>query len=402
MKKILYLLILFSVQKSFCETSNEDPYTPLKTFAESLHLIEKHYPKKVKRDQLISGAIKGMLFELDPYSHFMTKEEAKIFQQQSKSLYGGLGIEVAFQKQKIIVTSVFENSPAFKAGIQAGDILTHAKGESLEKLSFDTAVQKIRGKIGEKISLQVLRKGQKKNFSLTFERIRIPSILGMEISKNFFYVRILSFRDSTFKDLKKFLKKNQFQNQKSPKGLLIDIRQNAGGIVDQALLSADLFISEGILTVIRSRDSGQNKTFQAKEPGTLPSTFSLVVLMDRYSASASEIFASALQDNNRAVLVGEKSFGKGSIQSVFDVEPHGTLKLTVARYYSPKGRVIEQKGIQPDINIPLKGDHSVIKKFKKKFHSVPTNNQKDPKWISMEKDSQLKDAFRILSELSAQ
>ena len=400
MKRILFVLIIFSVHKSFCETSDEDPYTPLKTFAESLHLIEKHYPKKVQRDQLISGAIKGMLFELDPYSHFMTKEEAKSFQKQSKSRYGGLGIEVAFQRQKIIVTSVFENSPAFKAGIHAGDIITHVGENSVEKLSFDTAVQKIGGKIGEKISLQVLRKGQKKNFSLTFERIRVPSILGMKISKNFFYIRILSFRDSTFKDLKKFLKK-EFQSQDELKGLLIDIRQNAGGIVDQALLSADLFISAGVLTVIQSRDPVKSKTFQAKELGTLPSTFPLVVLMDRYSASASEIFASALQDNKRAVLVGEKSFGKGSIQSVFDIEPHGTLKLTVAHYYSPEGRVIEQKGIQPDIKIPLKNYHSVIKKFKKKFHSVPTNDQKNPKWIPMEKDPQLKDALTVLSELSA-
>ncbi len=399
MKRILFVLIFFSVQKSFCEQSSEDPYTPLKTFAESLHLIEKHYPKKVKRDQLISGAIKGMLFELDPYSHFMTYEEAKVFQRQSKSRYGGIGIEVAFQKQKIIVTSVFKDSPAFKAGVQVGDIITHIKGQSIEKLSFDTAAQKMRGKIGETMTLQVLREDQKKSFSLTLKKVRIPSIIGIKISKNFFYVRILSFRDSTFKDLKKILKK-EFQN--IPKGLLIDIRQNSGGIVDQALLSADLFVSEGLLIVIRSRNSDQKRTFRAKKLGTFPSTFPIVVLMDRYSASASEIFASALQDNRRAVLLGEKSFGKGSIQSVFDVEPHGTLKLTVAHYYSPQGRVIEQKGIEPDIKIPLENYRSVIKKFKKKFYSVPTTNQKNPKWIPMEKDSQLRDAFTVLSELSAQ
>ena len=399
MKKIL--LILFFCQKSFCEPSSEDLYTPLKTFAENLHLIEKHYPQKIKRNQLVSGAIKGMLFELDPYSHFMTKEEAKIFQRQSKSRYGGLGVEVAFQKQKIVVTSVFANSPAFKAGLRVGDILTHVGGQSLEKLSFDTSVQKIRGEIGEKISLQVLRKGQKKNFSLVFKRIHIPSIMGMKISKNFLYVRIFSFRDSAFKDLKKFLKK-ELQNQKKPTGLLIDIRQNAGGIVDQALLSADLFISEGLLTVIHGRDPDQHKTFRAKKWGSLPSDFPLVVLMDQYSASASEIFASALQDHQRAVLLGEKSFGKGSIQSVFDVEPQGALKLTVAYYYSPKGRVIEQKGLQPDIKIPLKNYRSVIEKFKKKFHAVPTNSRKNPQWILMEKDPYLKDAFKVLSELSEQ
>lgn len=402
MKKVLLLLILFSIQKSLCEPSNEDLYTPLKTFAESLHLIEKHYPKKVKRDQMISGAIKGMLFELDPYSHFMTKESAETFQRQSKSHYGGLGIEVVFQQKNIIVTSVFERSPAFKAGVQAGDILTHVRGQSLEQISFDTAVHKIRGKIGEQISLQVLRKNQKKKFSLTFERIRIPSIMGMKISKNFIYVRILSFRDSAFKDLKKFLKK-ELQDKKNPKGLLIDVRQNSGGIVEQALLSADLFISAGILTVIQSRIPEQNKTFQAKELGTLPSGFPIVVLMDQYSASASEIFASALQDHKRAVLTGAKSFGKGSIQSVFDVEPHGTLKLTVAHYHSPKGQVIEQKGIQPDIKIPLKNYHSVVKKFKKIFQSVSTDDQKNPKWIQMgKKDLHLKDAFTVLLELSAQ
>ena len=399
MKRILFVFFFFSVQKSFCEKPDEDPYTPLKTFAESLHLIEKHYPKKVRREQLVSGAVKGMLFELDPYSHFMTKEEAQAFQRQSQSRYGGIGIETAFQKQKIVVTSVFKNSPAFKAGIQAGDVLTHIRGESIEKLSFDTAVQKIRGKIGEKIKLQILRDGKRKHFLMPFKRIYIPSVTGVKISDHFFYVRLLSFRDSTFKDLKKILKK---EFQKAPKGLLIDIRQNSGGIVDQALLSADLFVSAGLLTVIRGRHSEQNRTVRAKELGAFSSVFPLVILMDRYSASASEIFASALQDNQRAVLLGEKSFGKGSIQSVFNVEPHGTLKLTVAHYYSPKGRVIEQKGIEPDIKIPLKNYHSVVEKFKKQFHPIPNNSKKSSKWTQMEKDSQLRDAFIVLSELSAQ
>ena len=400
MKKFILLLTLFLIQKSFCKPV--DPYTPLKTFAESLHLIEKHYPQEVRRESLISGAIKGMLFELDPYSHFMTQEATDIFQKQSKSRYGGLGIEIAFQNKQIIVTSVFENSPAFKVGIQVGDILTHVRGESLEQMSFDTAIHKIKGKIGEKISLKILRKNKKKFFSLPFERIRIPSIIGMNISENFIYVRILSFRDSTFKDLKKFLKK-EFQDKKNTKGLLIDIRQNSGGIVEQALLVADLFISGGVLTVVKSRIPEQNKTFQAKEIGTLPSGFPLVVLMDQYSASASEIFASALQDHKRALLIGEKSFGKGSIQSVFSVEPHGTLKLTVAHYYSPQGRVIEQKGVQPDIKIPLKSYQSVLKKFKKKFQSVFKKGQKNSQWIQMErKDHQLKSAFTVLLELSAQ
>lgn len=399
MKKIIFLLIFFSAQKSLCEKFNEDPYAPLKTFAESLHLIEKHYPKKIKRDQLISGAIKGMLFELDPYSHFMTKEEAKTFQRQSQSRYAGMGVEVAFQKQKIIVTSIFKNSPAFKAGLQLGDVITHVRGQAIEKFSFDIATQKLRGKIGEKISLQILREGKEKHFSITFKRVHVPSVVGMKISKHFFYVRILSFRDSTFRDLKKVLKK-EFRN--TPKGLLIDIRQNSGGIVDQALLSADLFVSKGLLSVIRSRSPDQNKTFRAKQLGTFPSHFPIVVLMDQYSASASEIFASALQDNQRAVLVGEKSFGKGSIQSVFDIEPHGTVKLTVAHYYSPQGKEIEQKGVQPDVKIPLKNYHLVIEAFKKKFQSIPKDDQKNPKWTQMEKDFQLKAAFTVLSELSGQ
>ena len=399
MKKVFFILLLFS-HKIFCETADEeDPYTPLKTFAESLHLIEKHYPQKTKRSQLVSGAVKGMLFELDPYSHFMTREEFKAFQKQNKSHYGGLGIEIAFQNQKIFVTSVFENSPAFKKGIQAGDILTHVKGASVERLSFDTAVQKIRGKIGDKISLQVLRKGRKKTFSLMFEHIRVPSVRGMKISDHFFYIRILSFRDSTFKDLKKILKQ-EFQKQE--KGLLIDIRQNAGGLVDQALLSADLFISSGILTSIQSRDPKKNKIFQAKSLGTLSLKFPIVVLMDQFSASASEIFASALQDHKRAVLFGENSFGKGSIQSVFDIESYGVLKLTVAHYYSPKGRAIEKKGLQPDIKQPFKKNHPVFEKFKKKFHPILANSSKTSEWIEMEKDLQLKNAFKVLSVLSEQ
>ena len=398
MKRVLFVLCLFSVQKGFCE-KNKDPYAPLKTFAESLHLIEKHYPEKVRRGRLISGAVKGMLFELDPYSHFMTQEEAQAFRRQNQSRYGGIGVEAAFQKQKIIVTSVFENSPAFQSGVQAGDVITHVGGRSIEKLSFDSALQKITGKIGEKIKLQILRDGERKHFSMRFKRIHIPSVRGVRISDRFFYVRILSFRDSAFKDLKKILKK---ELQDSPKGLLIDIRQNSGGVVDQALLSADLFVSKGLLTLIRSRHSEQNRTFRAKELGTFSPLFPIVVLMDRYSASASEIFAGALQDNQRAVLLGEKSFGKGSIQSLFNAAPHGALKLTVAHYYSPLGRRIEREGLAPDIPVPLKNYRSVVKKFKRKFHFIPNEGKKSAKWVQMEKDSWLKDAFTVLSELSEQ
>ena len=354
----------------------ENPYPPLKIFVESLHIIESNHPFPPPREDIIPGAVKGMLLKVDPYSDLMNKEQTENFYRANKSSYGGIGISLGFKDNKTVITSVFQNSPAFKKGLKAGDVITLINGKSLENESFNSTVQKMHGKIGQSLKLAVLRKEAKPllHFSVPFSRIDLPSIQGRPIGGNFFYIKISSFRENTFQELKKILKTKRCENEnylcsRVQKGLVLDLRQNAGGLVDQALLTADLFIKEGILTSIKSR-SGK-KVFRAKKLGTLK-PFPLVILIDEYSASSSEILASSLQDHYRAFLVGNTSFGKGSIQSLFKLDQGYSLKLTVSHYYTPKGKIIEQKGVEPDIKIASHFNQKVYEKvildFKKKFY----------------------------------
>lgn len=365
---------------------SENPYFQLKVFAESLNLIEKHYPEKKRRDQLIPGAIRGMLFELDPYSHFMNPKQAHSFEKQHKSFSGGIGIEVAFQNKQAMITSVYKNSPAEKKGLKAGDIITHVNNESIKNLSFDSATQKMRGKIGDTIILTIWRKKSPLHFSIQLDQFQIPSIEGKIIEDQFFYIQISSFRESTFREMKKILQVKKCRKiPQNPfclilkNGLIIDLRGNSGGLIDQALLTADLFISKGKLASIKGKNT--NQIFNAKPIGSI-NDIPIIILIDQYSASASEILTSALKDNNRALVAGRKSFGKGSIQSIFELEDGSNLKLTVSHYYTPKGNRIEKRGVLPDIvlnpenKLDIKKYSALIRNYKKQFQSFlnSTNN----------------------------
>ena len=386
-------------------------------------LSKQTFPAKPNAVPLIQGAIRGMLFELDPYSHFMNPQQVDHFHKQNKSQFGGMGIQIAFKNQQIIVTTVFKNSNADKKGVQAGDIITHVNDQPLKSLSYDSALQKMKGKIGDTINLKLKKVNSEKLISLSIplKKIKIPSVQGIQIKPGLFYIQISSFRANTYKELKKILKvqaclknKTTFCS-KANKGLLLDLRQNSGGLIDPALLIADLFISEGLLISTKGKVEIHNQKFYAKTIGTLQ-PLPIVILIDSYTASASEILTSALKDNQQAFVVGKTSFGKGSIQTLFNLEDGYSLKLTVAHYFTPNGQAIEKKGIEPNIKLDHSKEWKVSKENMQKIENFtyhfflnheltlenqPTKNSINPQWKSlMKEDLDLQKAFQILQKIS--
>jgi len=409
-----FIFILFlGVEESRSEISvqkDESSYLPLKVFAQSLNLVEEHYPKKKERKDLVHGAIRGMLFEIDPYSHLLTPKEVQDFYQHSQKMIEGFGISLAFKNNQVVVTSVFKNSNAAKRGVQVGDFITDINNKSVEKMSYDEVVHRI--KKSDSLKFKVIRsQNQSFSFSLAKGSFQVPSLAVQKINDQFLYVRVLSFKENTYKALKQALdvqrKTKSEIYSKFNRGILLDLRQNSGGMVDQALLIADLFISEGLLISIQGKQTSQK--FYAKSLGTLKQA-PLVVLIDEYSASASEILASSLKENERAFIVGKKSFGKGSIQTLFDLENGYALKLTVSEYFSPQGNSIEKKGVEPHLVLNsqtslteeeiLKIDH-----FKYNFFSKPPSFKPigpiRTQWKKLvEKDVLLEKSFKVLQQLT--
>ena len=376
-------------------SANTDSYLPLQIFAKSLNLIEQNYPENVDREKLISNAIQGMLLELDPYSYLMSPSQIQSFNRYNQNHFGGMGIEVAFKNKHIMVTSVLPHSGALDQGVKLGDIITHVNGEEIKHLPFDLATQKMKGKIGTTIKISVKRLHQAKpiHFNIPLRKIKIPSITSQWIADGLFYARISAFKESTFREFKAMLlrphrrlfkKKCKIGNHRLcsevNRGLLLDLRQNSGGVVNQALLIADLLIDKGILITTKGKIDDYNQVFNAKDIGTF-APIPIVVLIDSYSASASEILAVSLKENNRALLVGETSFGKGSIQSIFPLDKGYALKLTVSHYYTPKNNFIEGVGVRPSITLKPKTKFRLLKEhqetiqqfqtqFNKQYHSA--------------------------------
>ena len=400
------------------------PFAELKVFAESLNIIEKYYPQKTSRKKTIPSAVRGLLFELDPYSHFMEPDEIKKFKNLHQQHPYKLGIETAFQNKKLVITSVYKNSPADKKKLKPGDIITHINGAEVKNKSFGSLSRELKGGSGQRASFLIQRKGEKKPllFRVAFKNFRVPSIESRFIEEKFFYIRIFSFKKSTYKDFKRDLKTKKCRRrpksafcQNLTNGILIDLRGNSGGLIDQALLIADLFISKGILVEIKGRKPSENRVFKAK-PLSIAQKSPLFVLMDKYSASASEILAGALRGNKRALILGEKSFGKGSVQTIFNLHKGYALKLTVGKYYTPLGVEIENNGILPDISwekifnplSSVKEAKTALLNYKKQFNpaaaSLPcealnTNKKHDglEKPPPQIKDLALKQAVALMS-----
>lgn len=327
----------------------DDGLESLNVFSKVLHHVEKDYVQSIDEKKLIRGAIRGMLSTLDPHTVFMSPEVYKELKVDTSGLFGGIGIEIMIRDGWVTVVSPIEESPAFKVGIQPGDKIVKIDGVSTKDMDLSDAVVKMRGRRGSKVTLGILRLGQKNSFDVTVTRemVRVPSVKSESLDGKYGYVKINSFQEGTTRDLKKTLKK--LSKEGSLHGLILDLRNNPGGLLEQAVEVSDLFLENGVIVTTASRDREVDRR-EAKQEGTEPN-YPVIVLVNGGSASASEIVAGALKDHKRAVVLGTRTFGKGSVQTVVELDDGSALKLTIAMYYTPSGRSIQAEGIYPDIAV---------------------------------------------------
>ena len=346
--KIFFLYIFFLISPYIAHSIDKDinEYDYLKFLGESIEKIKTDYVEHVDNKEIVESAINGILSSLDPHSSFLNAKSLEDMKVQTKGEFGGLGIEVTMENGFVKVISPIDNTPAYKAGIKAGDYITHLDKKSVIGLSLNEAVSKMRGTIGSKLEVTVGRKNMEP-FDVTIKRdvIKITSIRS-RLEKDVGYVRITTFSEQTRKSAVEAIKK--LKKNKNLKGYVLDLRNNPGGLLEQAVAISNLFLEKGEIVSTRGRDSENPEIYKAK-PGDIINGLPLVVLINSGSASASEIVAGALQDHKRAIILGTKSFGKGSVQTIIPVHPFGALRMTTAKYFTPSGKSIQKKGIAPDI-----------------------------------------------------
>ncbi len=354
-KKVFLLLstcfvIIFGFN-FFLRAEPEERYGDLQNFAKVLNLVQQFYVEPVDIKKLVYGAIKGMLRELDPHTSFMQPELFKEFQTETSGQFGGIGIEISIQNGILTIISPIEDTPAWEAGIQPGDRVIAVNGTSTKGLSLVEASQLMRGKTGTKIVLKVVREGEEEPKDITIVRgnVKLRSVKYTDLKDGYAYVKITSFIENTAKDLEKVIEEHRKKNNKVS-GLLLDLRRNPGGLLEQAIKVSDLFLKDGIIVSTIGREKQKKEVAMATRKGKY-TDFPLVILVNESSASASEIVSGALQDNKRAIVTGERTFGKGSVQQVLQLGDGSGLKMTVARYYTPSGVSIQAEGINPDIYI---------------------------------------------------
>ena len=333
------------------EAQAEDRYEDLQNFTKVLNLVQQYYVEVVDTKKLIYGAIKGMLRELDPHTNFLPPEVFKDFETETSGEFGGLGIEISMQNGILTIISPIEDTPAWEAGIKPGDKVIAIDGHSTKNFSLVEASTLMKGRRGTKIVLTVVRENEEepKDIAIVRGSVKIRSVKATDLEDGFLYVKVTSFIENTARDLEKALNETEKKSGKL-KGLILDLRRNPGGLLDQAVKVGDLFLKDGQAIVSTIGRDVKNKEVLSASKRNKFEEFPIIVLMNEYSASASEIVAGALQDNKRALVMGEKSFGKGSVQSVIKLGDGSGLKLTVARYYTPSGRSIQAEGIVPDLS----------------------------------------------------
>ncbi len=329
---------------------SEKGYKELHIFTKVLGYIEDSYVDEVDEQKVLMGAIRGMLMTLDPHSAFMSPAVFKELKVDTAGRFDGVGIEVAVRDGVLTVVAPIKGSPAERSGVEPGDKIIKINGETTEGMDLTQAVTKMRGKRGSRIVLTIYRKNVKQPFeiALTRQAINVPSVKYEVLDGNYGYVSISSFQSDTAKSLKKAVK--ELQEKGALKGMILDLRKNPGGLLDQAVEVSDIFLDKGLIVTTESR--GQEIDRREATPEGEKVTCPVVVMVDHGSASASEIVAGALQDNKRATILGLQSFGKGSVQTVIELDDGSGLKLTVARYFTPSGRSIQALGITPDIVVP--------------------------------------------------
>lgn len=324
------------------------PITELRVFAEVMERIRAAYIEEVDDRTLLEAAIRGMLYELDPHSSYLTPTEFDDLQVNTSGEFGGLGIEVTMENGFVKVVTPIDDTPASKAGLRAGDLIMKIDSTFVKGLSLEQAINLLRGEVGSTVELTILSQGNDKprTVSLVRDRIRIQSVRSRELEPGYGYLRITQFQSQSGRDAAKAI--NKLMEGGKLNGLVLDLRNNPGGVLGAAVQISDLFLEEGLVVYTQGRDPASRVNYAAT-PGDLLNGLPLVVLVNGGSASASEIVAGALQDHGRAIILGQRTFGKGSVQSVLPLHGERALKLTTARYYTPNGRSIQAEGIVPDI-----------------------------------------------------
>ncbi len=359
MKKINFFLlsIFFSIFfYGFSFAANEDDiYKKIDLFSEVLDKINKEYVEEVNQGEVMDSAINGVLQSLDPYSAYMSPDMYKEMQTETSGEFGGLGIEVSMEAGVVKVISPIDDSPASRVGVKAGDYIVKIDGTQVQGKSLNEAVELMRGPIGTEIEITVRRRGVKK--SLTFlivrEIIKVASVKSKVVNNDVGYLRLTSFNENSGRQVKEKIK--EFKKSGKIKKYILDLRNNPGGLLSQAIKITDFFLEDGEIVSTKSRKSSENRKWFAKK-GDIVDGDTLIVLINYGSASASEIVAGALQDHKRAILIGENSYGKGSVQSIIPLQNKGAMRLTVSKYYLPSGKSISEVGITPDIEIDEDSD----------------------------------------------
>lgn len=331
-------------------TSKEETYELLNLFGEVFQRVRTDYVEPVKDSDLIENAINGMLTSLDPHSSYLSEKNFKEMQVQTKGEFGGLGIEVTMETGLVKVVSPIDDTPAFKAGVHAGDYITHIDDEPVMGMTLSEAVDKMRGPVDSTVKITIAREGETEPLDKIIKRavIKIQSARSKRFD-DIAYLRVSSFNEQTFDKMKEEFEKQQKAIGKV-RGIVLDLRNNPGGLLDQAIAVSDAFLNQGEIVSTRGRDPEQTKRYSAR-PGDITNGVPIVVLINNGSASAAEIVSGALQDQKRAIIMGTKSFGKGSVQTVIPLPEHGAMRLTTSRYFTPSGHSIQAKGITPDIEV---------------------------------------------------
>jgi len=354
----LFFSLIF-ISNTFGE-AKENIYEKIDLFSEVLNKIDKEYvDEDISKSDIMDAAINGVLQSLDPYSSYMSPQVFTDMQTETSGEFGGLGIEVGMEHGVVKVISPLDNSPASRVGVKAGDYIVKINDIQVQGKSLTEAVELMRGPVGTDIEITVRRRGKKKSiiFNITREIIKVQSVKSKYINDNIGYLRLTSFNENSGDQIKKKIK--EFNKKNKLKGYILDLRNNPGGLLSQAIKITDFFLDDGEIVSTKGRRKIENRKWFAKK-GDLTNGKALIVLINYGSASAAEIVAGALKDHKRAILVGESSYGKGSVQSIIPLRNKGAIRLTISKYYLPSGKSISEVGVTPDINIEEQSDAFLI------------------------------------------
>ena len=353
---IFFILLNLFLVKNFLYASEENIYDKIDLFGEVLNKINKEYVEEIDQSEAMDAAINGVLQSLDPYSAYMSPESFENMQTETSGEFGGLGIEVSMEAWVVKVISPLEDSPAYEAGVKAGDYIVKINNIQVQGKTLNEAVEIMRGPVGSDIEITVRRKGVKKAlvFNITRKIIKVRSVKSKIIDNNIGYIRLTAFNENSSNQIKK--KINEFNKNENIEKFILDLRNNPGGLLSQAIKITDFFLSSGEIVSTKSRQENENRKWFA-QAGDILNGETLVVLINNGSASASEIVAGALKDHKRAILVGENSYGKGSVQSIIPLRNKGAIRLTISKYYLPSGESISEVGVSPDIVVAEDNDN---------------------------------------------